>query len=170
MTSSTRDALTTEMNDSAEAYVKLVLSVGEHDSDYVDAYFGPPAWREEVKSAAASLDSLHSSAEQLLRDLENIQTAREEEIVQLRHRYLTRQLRSLLARLEMLGGRRFSFDEEAQALYDTNPPHYPEIFFREALSRLDGMIPGTGTITDRYDRWMMSSRQRFANAGSDRGA
>ncbi|MBF8294507.1 MAG: hypothetical protein HW389_1052, partial [Bacteroidetes bacterium] len=57
MTSSTRDPLTTEMNAAAESYVKLVLSVGEHDSDYVDAYFGPPAWREEVKSVAASLDS-----------------------------------------------------------------------------------------------------------------
>jgi len=141
------------MNAAAESYVKLVLSVGEHDPDYVDAYFGPPAWREEVKSTEASLDSIRSSAEQLLRDLENIQTAREEEIVQLRHRYLTRQLRSLLARLEMLGGNMYSFDEEARALYDAMPPHHPESFFREVLSRLDGMIPGMGTVAQRYDRY-----------------
>ena len=153
MTLSTRDPLATQMNAAAESYVKLVLSVGEHDPDYVDAYFGPPAWREEVKSTEASLDSIRSSAEQLLRDLENIQTAREEEIVQLRHRYLTRQLRSLLARLEMLGGHTYSFDEEARALYDAMPPHHPESFFREVLSRLDGMIPGMGTVAQRYDRY-----------------
>ena len=153
MTLSTRDPLTTQMNAAAESYVKLVLSVGEHDPDYVDAYFGPPAWREEVKSTEASLDSIRSSAEQLLRDLESIQTEREEEIVQLRHRYLTRQLRSLLARLEMLGGNTYSFDEEARALYDAMPPHHPESFFREVLSRLDGMIPGMGTVAQRYDRY-----------------
>ena len=29
----------------AESYVKLVLAVGQHDADYVDAYYGPPEWR-----------------------------------------------------------------------------------------------------------------------------
>jgi hypothetical protein len=33
----------------AEAYVKLVLGVGTHDPDYVDAYYGPPEWRTEVE-------------------------------------------------------------------------------------------------------------------------
>lgn len=39
------------MNKIAEPYVKLVLAVGQHDSDYVDAYYGPPKWQEDVKSA-----------------------------------------------------------------------------------------------------------------------
>ena len=32
----------------AEQYVKLVLAVGQHDADYVDAFYGPPEWRKEV--------------------------------------------------------------------------------------------------------------------------
>ena len=30
------------MNQISERYVKLVLAMGEHDADYVDAYYGPP--------------------------------------------------------------------------------------------------------------------------------
>ena len=33
------------MDDLAAAYVKLVLAVGQHDPDYVDAYYGPQEWR-----------------------------------------------------------------------------------------------------------------------------
>ena len=42
------------MNDAAERYVKLVLSMGEHDADYVDAFYGPAAWREEVRDFLGS--------------------------------------------------------------------------------------------------------------------
>ena len=30
-----------ELDAVAEAYVRLVLAIGRHDEDYVDAYFGP---------------------------------------------------------------------------------------------------------------------------------
>ena len=33
------------VNAAAESYVKLVLAMGEHDADYVDAYYGPPVWK-----------------------------------------------------------------------------------------------------------------------------
>jgi hypothetical protein len=32
----------TTMNAIADRYVSLVLALGVHDSDYVDAYYGPP--------------------------------------------------------------------------------------------------------------------------------
>ena len=34
----------------AEQYVKLVLAVGQHDGDYVDAYYGPPDWRTQAEA------------------------------------------------------------------------------------------------------------------------
>ena len=33
------------MNTLATQYVRLVLAMGQHDADYVDAYYGPPEWR-----------------------------------------------------------------------------------------------------------------------------
>ena len=34
-----------EMNTLAQDYVRLVLAMGQHDADYVDAYYGPPEWK-----------------------------------------------------------------------------------------------------------------------------
>ena len=39
------------MNEIAERYVKLVLALGQHDADYVDAYYGPPEWKQQAESA-----------------------------------------------------------------------------------------------------------------------
>ena len=152
MKSSANDPDSSQMNAAAESYVKLVLSVGEHDSDYVDAYFGPPEWREQLKASPPPLGSIRSSAEQLLAGLKAV-PAPQEEIVQLRHRYLTGQLQSLVVRVDMLGGKVFRFDEEARALYDADPPHHPESHFRSVLSNLDGMLPGSGSVAQRFERF-----------------
>ena len=39
----------------ARRYVTLVLALGEHDPDFVDAYYGPKELREEVKRAKSDL-------------------------------------------------------------------------------------------------------------------
>ena len=54
------------MNDIAERYVKLVLALGQHDRDYVDAYYGPAEWKQQAESAKASLDELAERARTLL--------------------------------------------------------------------------------------------------------
>src|SRR5262245_48725420 len=76
------------MEDLAEAYVKLVLAVGQHDPNYVDAYYGPPKYREDVERASRSLAGLDTSARVLLTDLQAIDVSRAEDLVKLRHRYL----------------------------------------------------------------------------------
>ena len=35
------------MNGIAERYAHLVLSLGQHDPDYVDAFYGPPEWKTQ---------------------------------------------------------------------------------------------------------------------------
>ena len=34
-------------------YVKLVLAMGQHDADYVDAYYGPAEWKKEAEAVEA---------------------------------------------------------------------------------------------------------------------
>src|ERR671918_265687 len=58
-----------EMSAAAERYVKLVLAVGQHDADYVDAYYGPPEWRKEVQAAKAGLPEIAARAAALRGDL-----------------------------------------------------------------------------------------------------
>jgi hypothetical protein len=142
------------MNQIAERYVKLVLALGEHDRDYVDAYYGPPEWRDEVKAQKADLKTIDAAAEELLRQLGSVVPSdSEEELVRLRHAYLTRQLQSLRARVSMLGGRKLSFDEESRALYDAVAPTYPEEHFARLLAALDKRFPGSGPLIERYEAW-----------------
>ena len=44
----------------AERYVRLVLAVGQHDPDFVDAYYGPPAWKPDPAEARQSTDDLRA--------------------------------------------------------------------------------------------------------------
>ena len=34
----------------AEHYVRLVLALGQHDADYVDAFYGPPEWQKDAEA------------------------------------------------------------------------------------------------------------------------
>ncbi|WP_457651608.1 hypothetical protein [Rhodocaloribacter sp.] len=138
------------MNAVAAEYVKLVLAVGGHDDAYVDAYYGPEAWREEAEAHPRSLDEIRTAATALLDRLRAVDVSGEAEIVRLRHRYLTRQLQSMTARVDMLDGKRFTFDEEAKALYDAEPPVYPESRFQAILDELDALLPGDGPLVERY--------------------
>jgi hypothetical protein len=138
------------MNDSAERYVRLVLAMGEHDGDYVDAWYGPSGWREEVRAAKPTVTEIHQRAIALREELAAI--ARPEETIEsLRLDYLRRQTDALIARAEMLGGRRFTFDEESKALYDAVAPTHGEEYFRELNAAIDRELPGSGSLASRVE-------------------
>lgn len=144
------------MNEVAEAYVQLVLRVGHHDPAYVDAYYGPAEWRTAADADTLPLDTLHARATALLEGLDGLAPP-EDALARLRHAYLRTQLRALRARVEMLRGRQFTFDEEARALYDAEPPTFGEAHFRDLLAALDTAVPGRGPLPLRVERF----RQRF---------
>src|SRR5688572_18101972 len=104
------------LNSIAESYVKTVLALGAHDADYVDAYYGPAEWRAEVGRTKASLPAIRAQADALLGHLRETRVAGAEEMVRLRHTYLTKQLEALVARVDMLDGKRLSFDDETRVL------------------------------------------------------
>ena len=141
-----------QMNDLAERYVKLVLAVGVHDADYVDAYYGPPEWRADAVAAKRGLAELDADAAALLDELAPLAPAADaDELERLRHRYLTTQLESLRARVGMLRGERPSFDVESAALYDAVAPAHTEREFEAVLAALGQRLPGDGTLLERYE-------------------
>jgi len=137
----------------AERYVKLVLAVGEHDAGYVDAYYGPQAWREQVRAEKPPLDAIAARADTLAAQLQPIDVSGAEEIVQLRHRYLTKQLDALRAYVRVLRGEKMTFDEESKALYDAVAPTYPESHFQTLLDSLNAVLPGTGSVAARFEQY-----------------
>jgi hypothetical protein len=140
------------MDQLAESYVKLALAVGQHDQDYVDAYFGPEAWKTEAQEAALSLSEIGERARLTLDDLGALALAAGEDGMEaLRHGHLTRSLESLVAKVDLLSGRAMTFDEESRALYDAVAPSHDEAHFEQILNRLDELLPGEGSLIDRYE-------------------
>jgi hypothetical protein len=142
----------------AESYVKLVLAVGQHDADYVDAYYGPPEWRAEAEARKRPLPEIRTEAETLISELAaHSPAAGEEEIGRLRHQYLQRQLQAMVARVDLLAGGKMTFDEESKALYDAVAPTQGAAHFQEILDRLEKAVPGDGPLAARVEAF----RQRF---------
>ena len=139
----------TSVNEIAEGYVKLVLAMGHHDPDYVDAYYGPQEWKKPEKKP---LNTIAHEATRLREQLAKISEPADE-LERLRRSYLTKQLSALEARVRLLNGEHLKFDEESQALYDAVAPAFPEAHFQEILARLEPKLPGEGPLLQRYENW-----------------
>ncbi len=53
------------MNVVAEKYAHLVLALGQHDPDYVDAFYGPAEWKTEAEKEKQSLDAIAAGSMEL---------------------------------------------------------------------------------------------------------
>ena len=139
------------MTDLVETYVKLTLAMGQHDPAYVDAYYGPPQWREEVEKERLSLPAIRVDARALVARLESTPSPPGDALAGLRHRYLQKHLRALLARIDIVEGKKLRFDEESLLLYDAVAPRIPDARFEAVLGRLEGEVPGKGPLLPRID-------------------
>jgi len=141
------------MNRIAESYVKLVLAVGQHDGDYVDAYYGPPEWKADVERERLPLESIKKRTMGVIAELKTVASGRLEELSRLRQEYLLKQLHALLARVNMLSGTKLSFDEESRLLYDAVAPTHTEEHFQAVLQELSEILPGKGKVSERYEKF-----------------
>ena len=138
----------------AESYVKLALALGEHEAGYIDAYYGPDVWQQEVKNNKLALNEIVTSVRNLQHHLGFHFDTKSElpSIDQLRLSYLKAQLNALVARTQMNSGEvDFTFDEETQALFDTQAPKFEWTEFESALSELDQLLAGEGELLTRVD-------------------
>jgi hypothetical protein len=134
----------------SESYAKLILAVGLHDDAYVDAYYGPPEWRAAVERSRPSLTQIRADAERLAAVVQTMPHQGDEQATQ-RQRFLIKQLTALIARLDLLEGKRRRFDEESRLLYDAVAPVVPESRFDSILARIDGLVPGPGSLNARIE-------------------
>jgi len=145
----------TTMKDASEAYVKLVLEIGLYDSDFVDAYYGPEEWRpdEDQKEAEFPLQRFQETADKLKTMLYEVDKTEFTSLDNARIDMLTKQIKAVRTKVNMMGGQVYSFDEEAKLLYDAEPPHFTQDYFDSLLVGLDNRLPGEGTVASRYNAY-----------------
>jgi len=136
----------------AESYVKLNLALGEHDADWVDAYYGPPEWREAAKSEKTSLDDIHAEATALRESVRKTPESTDR-MLALRRNYLIEQLGALITKTEMLQGKKFRFEDEARLLYGVTPLRRADAFFAATLANLERELPGPGPLSERMEAY-----------------
>jgi hypothetical protein len=152
--------LAPNMNQIAERYVKLVLQVGQHDADFVDAYYGPDSLKP-APDRKTPLDELLTTASTLLQEVNTFKLPEQaDELTRLRQQYLSQQLVAVQARLRMLKGQKFTFDDESRLLYDAKAPVNSDASFQATLDALEQRLPGEGPLISRYEAF----RQRFVIA------
>src|SRR5207248_8477758 len=83
-----------DMNAVAERYAHLVLALGQHDSDYVDAFYGPAEWKTQAEKEKKSLDAIGAEAVELSAALAKTPMAGDD-LLQLRREYLQKQISAL---------------------------------------------------------------------------
>ena len=145
-----------EMNKLGQRYVHLVLAMGQHDKDYVDAFYGPAEWKTAAEKEKKPLDAIGRDATELREAIEATPRPADE-LERLRREYLIKQLAALEARVRIVNGERLKFDDESRAIYDAVAPTKPESHFQKVLAQLQAKLPGQGPVVQRYEEW----RKRF---------
>jgi hypothetical protein len=140
------DATAPALDVAAESYVRLVLALGERDSDSLDSYHGPPAWQAEARARHAALADIQTAAASLAELLASSRAGGDE----VRRMFLVRQLRAVVARIDILRGRRPPFADETRALFGVDLRGEDDIAAASVRAELDRLLPGRGDLTARY--------------------
>jgi hypothetical protein len=131
-----------------DAYVRIVLALGQRDPDSLDFYAGPPEWLDRARQEQTPLADVRHAAARLSDELDRDSAAATVE--QPRRAFLARQVRAILARIDILMGHRFSFDEESRRLFGVEAGTRDRSAFARARQELDALLPGRGALAPRY--------------------
>jgi hypothetical protein len=123
-----------------ERYLRLGLQVGRHVDGIVDAYYGPPELAAAV-DAEPPVDprKLVADAETLLDDLDD--------------GWLRDQMLGLRTFAGVLAGESRTYADEVEACYGVRPTFTDETVFTAAHEQLEELLPGEGTLAERFKRW-----------------
>ncbi|HMI99913.1 MAG TPA: hypothetical protein VK488_08780 [Gaiellaceae bacterium] len=134
--------------DVVTSYLELCLRLGRHIDGLVDAYYGPPEIAERIDAEElGEPSSLAGDASALLESLDGAGFGES------RRRWLRAQVVGLETVALRLAGDEIAFEDEVERCYGVRPEWTPEDAFAEAHRELDEVLPGAGSLADRYQAW-----------------
>jgi hypothetical protein len=133
---------------SAERYLELLLRFGKLVPDLIDSYSGPEQLAARVAAETPfTLDELAAQAH-------GLQAAATREPDDARRRWLRAQLAGLETACLTLAGKGIPYPDVVRRCYGVEAEVVADDVFAAAHARLDGALPGEGTLQDRYAAWL----------------
>lgn len=128
------------MSDLAERYILLALRLDRHDEGLVETYYGPPELRTHVDAEdPVPPAELVAEADRLLEELPE--------------GWLRDQVGGVRARAGMVAGETWTYADEVAACFGTQPTRTTEEQLEAAYADLEGLLPGPGSLAERYRAW-----------------
>ncbi len=140
-----------ELNVLAENYVRLGLYIGQYDSVFVDAYYGPDSLKpQKIPAKVFPKDSLLEAVENLQKALSTFNTGSEKDTLGLRAVWISKQLKAFSRRIKIFSGENAPFDVESKELYDVVAPTYPAEHYAALVEELNKLLPGNKSIPEKF--------------------
>lgn len=140
------------LNGIAEDLIRLSFHLERHVPGLVDAYSGPASLRDAaLQETPMSPGEIQAAAEEFLVKLDAA-------IVSERQRYLIKHFNAVLVLARLAQGANIPFAEEVRGLYDIEPKRIAEEELISSAESLALMLPGSGSIAERIDRFRAQLR------------
>jgi len=128
-----------------ERYLELCLRLGRHIDGLVDAYYGPAEISERVDAEELRAPAaLAKDAALLLEEADD--------------GWLHAQLLGPETVARRLAGEEIAYEDEVERCYGVRPEWVPEESFEAAHRELDEVLPGNGSVAERYQAWREGNR------------
>jgi hypothetical protein len=134
------------------SYVELGLRLGRHVEGLVDAYFGPPELKRRIDTEELQ------EPDALAADVGRLRIAVDDDgFDESRRRWLRAQLIGLETVAQRLAGEEIGYEDEVERCYGVRPQRVPEREFEAAHRELAEVLPGAGSLAERYQAWREDS-------------
>jgi hypothetical protein len=140
-----------DLDDIAADYLLLELAMAHHDSDHVDAYYGPESLRQAADDAQLTLQQIAGQTDELAARLVRWPANRNNRMELARIDSLTQRLTALSTRVAINEGTSFSFDKESELLFGVAAPRHDAGHFDKILEEIDALVPGDGSLSSRVN-------------------
>jgi len=136
-------------------YLELGLALGRHVDGLVDAYYGPPELADRAAAGPPEPPAgLAAAARRLLADIAAGQDG--DQVDATRRRWLAAQVKGLATTAARLAGDPIGYGDEVEASYGVRPRRVGEDELAAAHRQLAAVIPGSGSLAERYIAWRES--------------
>jgi hypothetical protein len=132
------------------AYVRLALGVSQWVPGLLNIYLGPAEWQEAVLTDSPSLEVLRDHA------VATATAAQKSDLPRNRQERILRNVRALLWLIRAQENEQIMFSEQVRMLLDLQPESVGETFFQTAHDTLSALLPGSGSLTERWTTWQVT--------------